>query len=82
MQRFIGIGETRRTVRGANTLVVQKDKQSFGFGTAEETVGGVRQLLTGYRPRAEDFVFPERFDGGGGDGSDGDGVTDSIEDLD
>ena len=38
--------------------------------------------LTGYRPRAEDFVFAERFEGGGGDGSDGDGVANGVEDID
>ncbi len=43
----------------AQILFVEQDEQGFGFDTVEETVGGVRQPLTGYRPRAEDFVFAE-----------------------
>lgn len=48
----------------------------------EEDKGGDRQPLTAHRPRIEDFVFAERFEGSGGDGNDGDGVTDGVEDFD
>lgn len=82
MRWLVRVSKTRRTRRSADTFLIQQDQQGFGFGTVEETVGGVRQPLTGYRPRAEDFVFAERVEGVGGDDSDGDGVADGIEDLD
>jgi hypothetical protein len=64
-------------------FLVQQVQQRFGFDTVEEEdEGGDRQPLTGHRPGTEDFVFAERFEGGGGDGSEGDGVADGIEDLD
>lgn len=34
------------------------------------------------RSRAEYFVFSEGFEGGGGNGGDGNGVADGVEDLD
>lgn len=82
MERLVRVGEKSRFERRTNIFYVEQDEQHFGVGTVEETVGGVRQPLTGYRPRAEDFVFAKRFDGGGGDGSDSNGVTNGIEDLD
>ena len=80
MRRFIGGAQTSRARRGSNTLC--RDKRDFGFDTVEENVCGVHQPLTGYRPRTENFVFAERFDGGGRDGSESDGVTNGVEDLD
>jgi hypothetical protein len=80
MRSLIGGAQSNRARRGSNTLC--RDKQDFGFDTLEENFCSVRQPLTGYRPRTEDFVFPERFDGGGGDGSKSNGVTNGIEDLD
>ena len=68
--------------RPANFFFVQQYGQRSGFGTVQETVAVFAGPLTGYRPRAEDFVFAERFDGGGGDGSESNGVTNGIEDLD
>jgi len=48
----------------------------------EGNVGGDSQPLSGHRPRAEDFIFAERFEGGNWNGGDGDSVADSVEDLD
>ena len=45
-------------------------------------MGGSRRLLTGHRARTEDFVFAQRFDGSRGDGSDGNRVTNGVEDFD
>jgi len=64
-------------------FLVQQVQQRFGFDTVEEEdKGSDRQPLTAHRARTEDFVFAERFEGSGGDGNDGDGVTDGVEDLD
>jgi hypothetical protein len=48
----------------------------------EGNPGDVRQRLTSYRARTEDFVFAKWFEGGGGNGRDGDGVADGVEDFD
>jgi hypothetical protein len=65
--------------RGSRIVLVERDEQHYGFDTVKEDLGCVRRPLAVHRPCAEDFVFAERFEGGGGDGG---GVADGIEDLD
>ncbi len=81
----------RQRDRRQERIVARVDQQRWNLNSLEPrlagrsrpvVVGGFRCLLTGHRPGTEDFVFAERFEGGGGDGSDGNGVADGVEDLD
>jgi hypothetical protein len=42
----------------------------------------MRRYLAVHRARAEDFVFTQWFNGGAGDGSNGNGITHRVEDFD
>lgn len=58
-----------------------QDEQNRGFVAGNSDV--VRQhVLIGYRPGTEDFVLTEWFDSGGGNGGNGNGVTNGVENLD